>query len=66
MGDVHDPVADSMAITGEGAPLKAEIGEINQIPVRGLRWKDKPEIIIRKKKAVYIAVGTAKKMIGFI
>jgi len=28
--------------------------------------KDKPEIIVCKKKAVYIAVGAAKKMIGFI
>ena len=66
MGDIHDPVADSMAVTGEGAPLKSEIGEINQLPVRGLGGKDKPEIIFSKKKAVYIAVGTAKKMIGFI
>ena len=66
MGDVHDPVADSMAVTGEGASLKSEIGEINQISVTDLRGTDKPEIIVRKKKAVNVAVGAAKKMIGFI
>ena len=66
MGDIHNPVPDSMAVTGENAPLKSEIGEVNQLLVRGLRGKDKPEIIFSKKKAVYIAVGAAKKMIGFI
>ena len=66
MGDIHNPVADSMAVTGEGAPLKSEIGEINYIVVADLRRKEKPEIIFSKKKAVYIAVGAAKKMIGFI
>jgi len=65
MGDVHDPVPDSMAVTGEDASLKPEIGEVNQLLAMGLRGKEKPEIIVRKKKAVYIAVGTAKKMIGF-
>ena len=66
MGDIHDPVADSIGVTGEGTPLKSEIGEVNQALVTDLRGKDKPEIIFSKKKAVYIAVGAAKKMIGFI
>ena len=57
---------DSLAVTGEDAPLKSEIGKIDQLPVRSLRGKDKPEIIFSKKKTVYVAVGTAKKMIGFI
>jgi len=66
MGDVHDPVPDSIAVTREDAPLKSEIGEINQLPVRGSGGKDKPEIIVCKKKAVNVAIGAMKKTIGFI
>ena len=66
MGDVHDPMPDSMAVAGKSTSFKAEVGQVNKVSVTGFGRKDKSEIIICKKKAVNIAVGAAKKMIGFI